>query len=290
MSLPAEIASFSIMISSVIIFLIRVLDKRLSLSLHSVSYRYFSMDTVMSRISSFEITALPNGRIARAISFIGLSSAATRLELIFPHLRHRWMTAHSPLFLTQTPIGSIRPWQSDSRSPGSRIPPHSFPSLSSSWMAKRQLGQWSGSLPCSSAGIVHPQFRHRYVSVFSFPFMAVFPLFVFGIIKKDNSSLWVIRIPVLLLSCSDNEWYPRLTHESWRRKRVSLSWQNLSPNLCANKRSRNTPAVLSDYFRARMKRIVTSPEIRSFQFQNLPAAVSSNMWHSTFILHSFVFI
>lgn len=90
MSLPAEIASFSIMISSVIIFLIRVLDKRLSLSLHSISYRYFSMDTVMSRISSFEITALPNGRIARAINFIGLSSAATRLELIFPHLRHRW--------------------------------------------------------------------------------------------------------------------------------------------------------------------------------------------------------
>src|SRR5699024_7905497 len=91
--------------------------------------------------------------------------------LISPQKRHLWMISHSFSDLTQIPTGS-------------RIPPHSFPSLSSSWMAKRQLGQWSGSLPCSSAGIVHPQFRHRYVSVFSFPFMAVFPLFVFGIIKK----------------------------------------------------------------------------------------------------------
>ena len=46
-------------------------------------FLYFSMDEVIFLISSLGIAILPNGRIARAMSFIGLSSAATRLELIF---------------------------------------------------------------------------------------------------------------------------------------------------------------------------------------------------------------
>ena len=36
--------------------------------------------------------------MAIAISFMGLSSAAMRLECIRPQTRHRWMTAHSPFF------------------------------------------------------------------------------------------------------------------------------------------------------------------------------------------------
>ena len=66
------------------------------------------------------------------ISFMGLSSAATRLEDRAPHRRHRWMMAHSPLLRTHTATGSIRPPQSDARSPGSM----------STWRLERQLGQW----------------------------------------------------------------------------------------------------------------------------------------------------
>ena len=44
------------------------------------------------------IAGFANGRMASAISFIGLSSAATRLELIFPQTRHLWIIAHSPFF------------------------------------------------------------------------------------------------------------------------------------------------------------------------------------------------
>ena len=71
------------------------------------------------------------GFIAMDISFMGLSSAATRLELKAPHLRHLWMIAHSPLFLTHTATGSMIPPQSDSLSPGSI----------STWRLDRQFGQ-----------------------------------------------------------------------------------------------------------------------------------------------------
>ena len=39
-------------------------------------------------------------------SFMGLSSAATRLELSFPQRLQRWMMAHSPPLRTQTATGS----------------------------------------------------------------------------------------------------------------------------------------------------------------------------------------
>ena len=41
--------------------------------------------------------------MAMDMSFMGLSSAATRLELSAPQRRQRWITAHSPFFLTHTP-------------------------------------------------------------------------------------------------------------------------------------------------------------------------------------------
>ena len=53
------------------------------------------------------------------MSFMGLSSASTRLELRSPQRLQRWMMAHSPLLRTQTATGSMMPPQSDSRSPGS---------------------------------------------------------------------------------------------------------------------------------------------------------------------------
>ena len=59
------------------------------------------------------------GFMAIDISFIGLSSAAMRLELNAPQILQRWMIAHSPFFLTQTAIGSMLPPQSAARSPGS---------------------------------------------------------------------------------------------------------------------------------------------------------------------------
>ena len=52
------------------------------------------------------------------ISKSGLSSAAIRLEWNTPHLRHRWINAHSPVLRTHTPTGSIMPPQQDARSPG----------------------------------------------------------------------------------------------------------------------------------------------------------------------------
>lgn len=60
-----------------------------------------------------------SGFIASNISFMELSYTATRFELKAPHLRHRWMMAHSPLFLTHTAMESIYPPQSASLSPGS---------------------------------------------------------------------------------------------------------------------------------------------------------------------------
>ena len=72
------------------------------------------------------------GFMASDISFMGLSSAAIRLELKAPHTLQRWMMAHSPFFLTHTAIGSITPPQSAALSPGS---------LSRCWL-DRQYGQW----------------------------------------------------------------------------------------------------------------------------------------------------
>lgn len=72
------------------------------------------------------------GFMAMLMSFMGLSSAAIRLELSLPQRRHRWMTAHSPPFLTHTAMGSMTPPQPEERSPGS----------SSTWRLHRQLLQW----------------------------------------------------------------------------------------------------------------------------------------------------
>ena len=72
-----------------------------------------------------------SGFMAMLMSFMGLSSAATRLELSAPQRRQRWMMAHSPPLRTQTVTGSMIPPQSDARSPGSR----------STWRLERQLGQ-----------------------------------------------------------------------------------------------------------------------------------------------------
>ena len=60
-----------------------------------------------------------SGFMAMLMSFMGLSSAATRLELSAPQRLQRWIIAHSPFLRTHTAIGSIIPPQSLSRSPGS---------------------------------------------------------------------------------------------------------------------------------------------------------------------------
>ena len=57
--------------------------------------------------------------MAMLMSFMGLSSAATRLELSFPQRLQRWMMAYSPPLRTQTATGSMMPPQSEARSPGS---------------------------------------------------------------------------------------------------------------------------------------------------------------------------
>lgn len=59
------------------------------------------------------------GLMATDMSFIGLSSAATRFDPSFPQRRHRWMIAHSPSFRTHTATASMMPPQSEPRSPGS---------------------------------------------------------------------------------------------------------------------------------------------------------------------------
>ena len=83
------------------------------------------------------------------ISFIGLSSAAMRLESILPHRRQRWTMAHSPPLRTQTATGSITPPQADALSPGS----------SSTCRLQRQFGQWlRGVLPAPSGTTTRPQF------------------------------------------------------------------------------------------------------------------------------------
>ncbi len=82
------------------------------------------------------------------MSFTGLSSAATRLELRAPHRLQRWIMAHSPPLRTHTAIGSITPPQSEARSPGSM----------STWRLDRQFGQWlRWSVPASSGVTSQPQ-------------------------------------------------------------------------------------------------------------------------------------
>ena len=96
------------------------------------------------------------GLMAIAISFIGLSSAAIRLELSFPHILHRWINAHSPFFFTHTATGSICPPHVDARSPGS----------SSTCRLPRQFGQWfRWLLPASSGMTILPQILHTKLSL-----------------------------------------------------------------------------------------------------------------------------
>ena len=98
---------------------------------------YFKLPSPPIRAVSSSMRSTGNGGshkgfMAIAMSFIGLSSAATLLDDSLPQIRHLWMMAHSPFFLTHTATGSITPPQSDSLSPGS---------LSRCWLLK-QFGQW----------------------------------------------------------------------------------------------------------------------------------------------------
>ena len=107
------------------------------------------ISAVISRIRSRGNGGSQRGFIAMDISFIGLSSAATRLESSFPQRRQRWTMAHSPPFRTQTATGSISPPQSDALSPGS----------SSTCRLHRQFGQWlRWALPAPSGTTMRPQF------------------------------------------------------------------------------------------------------------------------------------
>ena len=102
----------------------------------SISYRPSSPSPPMRRVIS-SMRSSGNGGSHRGfsaidMSFMGLSSAAVRLELRVPQRRHRWMMAHSPPRRTQTATGSMIPPQSASRSPGSM----------STCRLARQFGQW----------------------------------------------------------------------------------------------------------------------------------------------------
>lgn len=102
----------------------------------SISYRPSSPSPPMRRVIS-SMRSSGNGGSHRGfsaidMSFMGLSSAAVRLELRAPQRRHRWMMAHSPPRRTQTATGSMIPPQSASRSPGSM----------STCRLARQFGQW----------------------------------------------------------------------------------------------------------------------------------------------------
>ena len=74
---------------------------------------------VISRMRSRGKGGSQRGLRAMDMSFMGLSSAAVRLELSFPQRLQRWMMAHSPPLRTQTATGSMMPPQSEARSPGS---------------------------------------------------------------------------------------------------------------------------------------------------------------------------
>ena len=104
---------------------------------------------VISRMRSRGNGGSQRGFMAMDISFIGLSSAAMRLESILPHRRQRWTMAHSPPLRTQTATGSINPPQADALSPGP----------SSTCRLQRQFGQWlQWVLPAPSGTTTRPQF------------------------------------------------------------------------------------------------------------------------------------
>ena len=106
------------------------------------------MRAVISSMRSSGNGGSHSGFMAMLISFMGLSSAAVRLELSAPQRLQRWMTAHSPPRRTQTAMGSMMPPQSDARSPGS----------TSTCRLERQLGQWlRWSLPAFSGVHSRPQ-------------------------------------------------------------------------------------------------------------------------------------
>ena len=103
---------------------------------------------VSSSIFSRGKGVIATGFRAMDISFIGLSSAAIRLDESWPQMRQRWMMAHSLFLRTQTAIGSIIPPQSAARSPGSI----------SRCRLLRQLGQWlRWLLPAPAATTGRPQ-------------------------------------------------------------------------------------------------------------------------------------
>lgn len=96
------------------------------------------------------------GLMAMDMSFMGSSSAATRLELSAPQRLQRWMIAHSPPLRTQTATGSMMPPQSAARSPGSM----------STCRLERQLGQWlRWSLPAPCGVQSRPQTLQVKVSL-----------------------------------------------------------------------------------------------------------------------------
>ena len=92
---------------------------RLLLLYHHFNSPSPPISLVISSIRSKGNGRVETGFMASDISFMGLSSAAIRLELNAPHILQRWMIAHSPFFLTHTAIDSITPPQSAARSPGS---------------------------------------------------------------------------------------------------------------------------------------------------------------------------
>lgn len=110
----------------------RVPHGSLSLCVHLCNWPSPPISAVISSIRSSGNGGAVSGFMAMLISFIGLSSAAMRLDDIAPQRLHLWITAHSPPLRTHTATGSINPPQSLSRSPGSI----------STCRLVRQLGQW----------------------------------------------------------------------------------------------------------------------------------------------------
>ena len=107
-----------------------------------------AMRAVISSMRSSGNGGSHRGLMAMDMSFMGLSSAATRLELSAPQRLQRWMIAHSPPLRTQTATGSMMPPQSAARSPGSM----------STCRLERQLGQWlRWSLPAFCGVQSRPQ-------------------------------------------------------------------------------------------------------------------------------------
>ena len=115
-----------------------------------------AMRAVISSMRSSGNGGSHRGLMAMDMSFMGLSSAATRLELSAPQRLQRWMIAHSPPLRTQTATGSMMPPQSAARSPGSM----------STCRLERQLGQWlRWSLPASCGVQSRPQTLQVKVSL-----------------------------------------------------------------------------------------------------------------------------